>query len=87
MANAVRIKYRPSAFREMRTLPKVQDSLRSAAERIAEFGGEGFRVGEVRITGGRGRAHATVAAYTYLAQRKNAKHHTLMNGLSQARIG
>lgn len=85
----VRVHYKnfPAPFRELRTLPGVKAELLRKATAIANAAGDGFQVGEVRETGGRGRAHVTVAAYTRRAQYLNAKHHTLMNLLSSVSNG
>lgn len=78
----VAVKYRKGAFRDLRTAPGVAAELDKRANRIGDAAGIGYRVNPATVTGGRGRARASVQTTTIKSFRSNAKHHTIMNALS-----
>lgn len=80
----VEVKWRQAGFREARTSPKVLAELVKRAERIAAASGEGFEV-DSGVTGGRGRARASVRTATRAAVVKNARDNTLLRNLDAGR--
>ncbi len=84
MAKA-RIKWNRGAFAELRTEPAVMDELDRYAEHIANVAGDGYVANMAEETGGRVRGRASVVTATPAAIRDNAKNHTLLYALGQAR--
>lgn len=80
----VDVKWRLAGFREARTSPKVLAELVKRAERIAAASGDGFEV-DSQITGGRGRARASVRTATRAAVKKNAREQTLLRNLDRGK--
>ncbi|NKY08943.1 hypothetical protein [Cellulomonas hominis] len=79
------MKWRRGAFAELRTDPAVMRELDSYAERIADAAGDGYEAKPAEETGGRVRGRAAVVTTTLGAIRDNAKNHTLMRALGQAK--
>lgn len=76
----MRIKFKQGAFREIRTLPAVQDEVEKRADRIASASGPGYVV-QSGVTGGRGRARSAVITGDFDAILDNARHQTLLRNL------
>jgi hypothetical protein len=80
----VRVEWKRGAFRAARSSPEVLAELVKRAERIAAASGDGFEV-DSGITGGRGRARASVRTATRSAVKKNAAENTLLRNLDRGR--
>ncbi len=80
---ATRIVFNRKAFRELRTLPSVQDDLIERAKRIADAAGDGYVVGEPDPP--RNRARAAVIASTHQARDDAARNGTLSRSLEAGR--
>lgn len=81
---ALKIKWRPGAFRELRTLPAVVKDVEARAEKIAAACGDGFEV-RSDLPSGRGRARAAVVTTSVPAMVRNARDHTLLGNLDAGR--
>ncbi|MCG7284964.1 hypothetical protein MHY85_03125 [Cellulomonas sp. ACRRI] len=81
----IRVKWRNGAFADLRTEPAVMDELDAYAEHIAAAAGDGFEARMAEETGGRVRGRAAVLTTTTEAMRDNAKNHTLLRALGQAK--
>lgn len=81
----VRMKWRRGAFADLRTDPAVMRELDAYAEQIASAAGDGYEAKGAEVTGGKVRGRAAVVATTVKANRDNAKNHTLVRALGQAR--
>lgn len=77
----IRFEWSRGAFRDVRTLPKVLEHLTETAEEWAEKAGPGY-VADSHITGGRGRARASVRTGDLDSAIDNARNNTLMRILA-----
>ena len=82
MASKTGFKWRNAAFREVRTLPSVRRELERRARKIASDAGPGFE-SDSGVTGGRGRARASVYPATAKAARDNAANNSLLRALGR----
>jgi hypothetical protein len=80
----VRWKWHMAGYREIRSAPKTQAEVRGRAERIASAAGPGMEV-DSQITGGRGRARASVRTATTEARRAEANDRALTRALDAGR--
>lgn len=81
------IKWKRSAFQELRNDPRITDQLLKTAEKLAaEAGGEamGYKVTDLVLE--ESRAAVSVMA-TGHARMHNRKHHSLLRGLDRVRGG
>lgn len=83
---AVKIRWRLAGFREIRTLSGVQAELDRRADAIATSAGPGY-VTSTRTSAGRGRARTAVITGDAASIRDNARNHTLVRALGQAKGG
>ena len=81
---APKIKWNRNAFRELRSSPEVRAELERRAAAIARASGDGFEY-DSGITGGRGRARASVWTSSSSARRRNARENTLLRNLDRGR--
>ena len=80
MAKAT-IKWNPSAFAEIRTLPAAMALLNQHAQRIAAAAGKGFEASPAEATGGRIRGRASVRTASIRAMVVQARDHVLEKSL------
>lgn len=77
----VTVKLNESAFREIRTAPKVMKMLNDIAAKTAARAGDGFEARSAEVTGGQVRGRAAVVTTTVKAMRAEARDHTLVRAL------
>lgn len=80
--STMQIKYRPGAFRELRTLPAVADILNADASAIAAAAGPHFKSNPAKVTGGRGRERAEVVTAAVAGMREQARDHVLERAMA-----
>lgn len=79
-----RIEWNLKAFRQLRTDPAIVADMEERANRIAAAAGDGHEV-SVGVTGGRGRAKATVVTATAEAMRAESEDMRLTSSLDAGR--
>ena len=67
-----------AGFRALRTDPAIMDEIGRLTNGMADRAGDGYEVDGPRVTGGRGRGHASVFTATPRAMVDNAKNNTLL---------